>query len=95
MMKYDVTSIDATPGEKITVTLTNVGTLPKVAMAHNFVLLKAGTDVSAFASGGDDPRRRPDTSPPEMADKVIAATQDARAGGVGHGHLHSAGGGHV
>ena len=48
-MKCDVTSIDAAPGQKVTVTLTDVGTLPKAAMAHNFVLLKAGTDVTAFA----------------------------------------------
>jgi azurin len=74
LMKYDVTSIDAAPGQKITVTLTNVGKLPKVAMAHNFVLLKAGTDVSAFAMAA---MAHPTEGymPPEMADKVIAACQ--------------------
>jgi azurin len=74
MMKYDVTSIDATPGEKITVTLTNTGTLPKVAMAHNFVLLKAGTDVTAFASAA---MIHADNGyiAPELADKVIVASK--------------------
>jgi len=73
-MKFDVTSIDAVAGQKITVTLMNSGTLPKVAMAHNFVLLKAGTDVSAFASAA---LTHQDTGylPPEMADKVIAASK--------------------
>jgi len=73
-MKFDVAFIQAAPGQKITVTLTNVGTLPKVAMAHNFVLLKAGTDVSAFAAAA---MTHPENGylPPEMADKVIATTK--------------------
>jgi azurin len=73
-MKYDVVSIDATAGQKITVTLTNVGALPKIAMAHNFVLLKAGTDVAAFAAAA---MTHQDTGymPPEMADKVIVASK--------------------
>jgi azurin len=73
-MKFDVTSIDAVARQKITVTLINSGTLPKVAMAHNFVLLKAGTDVSAFASAA---LSHQDTGymPPDMADKVIAASK--------------------
>ena len=49
-MKYDVTRIDCHQGQKVTITLTAVGELPKVAMSHNFVLLKAGTDVTAFAA---------------------------------------------
>jgi azurin len=36
--------------EKVTLTLKNVGTMPKDAMGHNFVLLKDGTDLSAFAT---------------------------------------------
>jgi azurin len=73
-MKYDVVSIDATAGQKVTVTLTNTGTLPKVAMAHNFVLLKAGTDVPAFAMAA---LSHQDTGymPPELADKVIVASK--------------------
>jgi azurin len=73
-MKFDVTSIDAAPGQKVTVTLTNVGKLPKVAMAHNFVLLKAGTDVSAFAAAAMI-HQETGYVPPEMADKVIIATK--------------------
>ena len=73
-MKFDVTSIQAAPGQKITVTMTNAGTLPKAAMAHNWVLLKAGTDVSAFATAA---MTHPETGyiPPEMAGSVIASTQ--------------------
>lgn len=49
-MKFDVTTITAKPGELITVRLKTVSTLPKVAMAHNFVLLALGTDAAAFAN---------------------------------------------
>jgi azurin len=47
-MKYSVTQIDAKPGEDLKVVLTNEGTLPIESMAHNWVLLKAGSDVAAF-----------------------------------------------
>jgi azurin len=47
-MKYDVTAITARPGEDLKVILTNNGTQPKEVMGHNWVLLKAGTDVAAF-----------------------------------------------
>ena len=73
-MKYDVTSIQAAPGQKVTVTLTNVGSLPKQAMAHNFVLLKAGSDVTAFAAAA---MTHPETGyiPPDLKNEVIAATK--------------------
>ena len=47
-MKYSVTAITAKPGEDLKVILTNNGTQPKEVMGHNWVLLKAGTDVAAF-----------------------------------------------
>jgi azurin len=49
-MKFDVTVIPASPGELITVVLTNAGTLPKNVMGHNWILLKAGSDPVAFAA---------------------------------------------
>jgi azurin len=38
-MRFDVTAFDAKPGQKITVTIKNIGTTPKFSMGHNFVLL--------------------------------------------------------
>ena len=38
-MRYDVTAFDASPGQKISVTIKNIGTTPKFSMGHNFVLL--------------------------------------------------------
>ncbi|MEI6466739.1 MAG: plastocyanin/azurin family copper-binding protein [Verrucomicrobiota bacterium] len=49
-MKFSVATIEATAGEEIKVVLKNDGTLPKEAMGHNFVLLKAGVDMTAFAT---------------------------------------------
>lgn len=51
-MKYSLTEIRAQPGEKIRVSLTNIGRMPKQAMGHNWVLLKPMTDaeIMAFAT---------------------------------------------
>lgn len=48
-MKYNVNEIKAKKGQTVTINLHNVGKMPKDAMAHNFILLKPGTDVAAFA----------------------------------------------
>ena len=48
-MKYDVTAMDAKPGEDLKVVLTNAGSNPITVMGHNWVLLKAGSDPAAFA----------------------------------------------
>jgi azurin len=51
-MRYDVTAFDASPDQKISVTIKNVGTTPKFSMGHNFVLLdrtiNTGNVQSAF-----------------------------------------------
>ncbi len=49
-MKFSVTTIAAKAGERLTVKLTNKGTMPKLAMGHNFVLLAKGTDLAAFTA---------------------------------------------
>jgi azurin len=39
---WDVTKITAKPGESLHIVLKATGMMPKMAMAHNFVLLKSG-----------------------------------------------------
>ena len=78
-MKFSVTAIEAKPGEKITIKLTGQGAIPKVAMAHNFVLLAAKTDAAAFANAGMQSRPT-DFIAPAMKDKVLAATKLAGNG---------------
>ena len=38
-MRFDVTAFDVSPGQKVTITLKNVGTTPKFSMGHNLVVL--------------------------------------------------------
>ena len=38
-MRYDVTAFDVSPGQKVSLTIKNIGTTPKFSMGHNFVLL--------------------------------------------------------
>lgn len=38
-MRFDVTAFEASPGQKIKITLKNIGTTPKFSMGHNLVML--------------------------------------------------------
>ncbi len=44
-MRFDVTAFDAKPGQKVSVTLKNIGTTPKFSMGHNFVMLDKGVNT--------------------------------------------------
>jgi azurin len=70
-MKYDVTAIQASPGEDLKVTLTNPGSLPQESMAHNWVLLKAGADAAAFANAAVGAKST-DYLPNQLQEEVIA-----------------------
>jgi azurin len=48
-LKFNTIELHVKANEKVTLTLKNVGTMPKESMAHNFILLKEGTDLAAFA----------------------------------------------
>ena len=49
----------------------STSTLPKPAMAHNFVLLGRGTDAAALVKAGRNSRET-DFIPPAQKDKVLA-----------------------
>jgi azurin len=70
-MKYSITQIDAKPGEDLKVVLTNEGTQPVQVMGHNWVLLKAGTDVAAFDAAALTSK---DTNyiPATLSDEMVA-----------------------
>jgi azurin len=73
-MKFDVTSFAVKPGQKVTVTLTDIGELPKEAMAHNWLLLEKGTDAAKFvAAGADHPET--DYIPADQATRVLVKTK--------------------
>jgi azurin len=73
-MKYNVTQIRAKAGERLSVTLVNVGTMPKVSMGHNWILLKPGTDATAYVNAGATAATN-DYKSKELADQVIASTK--------------------
>jgi azurin len=78
-MKYSLTTIRARPGEPLRIRLVSRGTVPKVAMAHNVVILKPGTDVVEFVNEGAAFRGN-DFIAPALKDVVIAKTAFAGPG---------------
>lgn len=73
-MKFDLSEIRVAPGQKIQVTLKNIGTMPKESMGHNFVVLTKGADMNAFLMAAATQARN-DYVPTEFAAKVIAHTK--------------------
>jgi len=74
IMKFDKAELRAKAGQKVTLTLHHAGKLPKEAMGHNVVILKAGTDVAAFAMKAVDAKAN-DYFPESEAANVIAHTK--------------------
>ena len=73
-MKFNLTKIEAKAGQEIKITLTNIGTMPKTAMGHNFVVLQKGTDLKAFSDAAVAAAAT-DYIPASMADKIVAHTK--------------------
>jgi azurin len=71
-MKFDVTTFTVKPGEVVHVSLSNVGTLPKAVMGHNWILLKLGKDGAAYSSGASNAKDE-DFQPKALAGDVIAS----------------------
>jgi azurin len=72
-MRFSVAAIAAKPGEPIKIVLKGVGQMPKVAMGHNFILLKKGTDAKAFAEKSGTSRET-EFIAPAVKDQVLAST---------------------
>lgn len=72
-MKFNITAIDAKPGEELKIIFSNIGTMPKEAMGHNLVILKKGTDTMAFAMAATTAKAT-DYIPASMKDAVLAHT---------------------
>lgn len=80
-MKYSLSTITAEPGEQIRIRLRSQGVIPKVAMAHNVVVVQPETDIARLLVEGA-PHRQTDFIPPSMAAQVIAKTALAGPGEV-------------
>ena len=78
-MKFSVASIPAKAGEQLRIRLVSKGGMPKIAMAHNFVLLTRKADTLKFVNAAAMARAT-DFVPPDMKSQVIASTGLAGAG---------------
>lgn len=72
-MKFNLAEISAKPGEVLSLTLENVGTMPKFSMGHNLVILKRGVDTQKFCEAAMTQATN-DYIPAEMEQSVVAAT---------------------
>jgi len=72
-MRFTPDRFTVKAGQTIELTLENVGTMPKLTMGHNLVILEPGVSPIAFAAAAV---RHPNTAyvAPEYADRVVAAT---------------------
>lgn len=72
-MKFDVTLIEAKPGETIRITLETKSNMPAQAMAHNVAIVDLGVNIEDFVFAS---MAAPDTEyiAPEYEDNVIAYT---------------------
>ena len=73
-MKYDTTDITIKVGQPLTITLTNSGSLPKAAMAHDLVVLRPGTDAAAYVLAAST-HAAEDYLPADQSSKVLRATK--------------------
>jgi len=78
-MKFSVANIEAKPGEQIRVRLITKSAMPKVAMAHNFVLLQKGASQVKFVTASATAREN-DYIAPELKNQVLAFTPLAGGG---------------
>ncbi len=73
-MKFVTTDIAGKVGQKLTIHLTNDGSMPKATMGHNLVVLKPGTDVDVFLAAAK--RSANDYIPDgEQADHMLIHTK--------------------
>ena len=73
-MKFNLTRIEVKAGQDVKIILTNMGNMPKAAMAHNWVLLKKSSDPKAFVDAAVTAAAT-DYVPAQLADQIIAHTK--------------------
>lgn len=73
-MKFSVAEITAKRGERLSVTLVNLGTTPKFSMGHNWVLLAPGTDAQAFLVAAAEAVTT-EYVPAAQKDRIVVATK--------------------
>jgi azurin len=72
-LQFSLNEFTVQAGEEVTVTLKNVGTLPKETFGHNLVILQMGQDVAEFANDGMTASDN-DYIPADAGDRIVANT---------------------
>ncbi len=78
-MQFNTKRIEVYEGQKVKLTLNNVGEMPVEAMGHNWVLLARGTDKNAFAEASIGAKETGYIAA-EMKESVIACTKTIGGG---------------
>ena len=73
-MKFNLTRVEVKAGQDVKVIFTNIGSMPKAAMGHNWVLLKKGVDGKAVSDAAVAAAAS-DYFPESQKDNVIAHTK--------------------
>lgn len=73
-LQFDVTLIEAEPGETLRIVFTTVSNMPPQAMSHNLVIMDLETDLDAFAMASMMAADN-DYLAPDFEDQIIAATE--------------------
>ena len=73
-MKYNLEAFSVPAGSLVRLNFRNVGKMPKAAMGHNVVFLKAGVDSGAFATAAAAARDN-DYIPAQLVDQILAYTK--------------------
>ena len=74
-MKFSVTEISAKPGEKLSVTLVNLGTTPKFSMGHNWVLVLPMPDVQPFLTAAAEAVTTEYVPQGTQKERIVASTR--------------------
>ena len=86
-MTYNSKAFEVTTGQRVTLTLKNVGKIPLKAMGHNLVLLQPGTSVAAFA-GKANAAKKTDFIPDDAESKKAILTHTRLLGGGDSHTIH-------
>ena len=74
LMQFNLKELKVKAGQEVTINLRHVGKMDMQVMGHNFVLLKPGVDLQAFALAATEAGKDADWIPNDGAD-VIAHTK--------------------
>ena len=74
-MQYSANRFEVEAGQKIRLTFKHTGNLPKAAMGHNIIILKAGVELSGFANEAQGAGPTKDYFADGQDDKVIARSK--------------------